>query len=251
MRNRLNSILFSVVILLLVVLAIAILFLNVKSSSGKQSLHSPKQAILKKQERNKGKDFHLPNVSPSNWDLILVNRQHITPELNPTLAKVGTITVDYRIAQNVTDFLAAAQKIDPNFHLISGYRSVAYQKGLFQSYVEQEKAANPSLTDEEAQKLVKTYSQPAGASEHQTGLAIDMSTVDLLNQADKEAMRKVHEMAPEFGFVLRFQEGKKQYTGVGYEDWHFRYVGKASAQYMTKHHLTLEQYIKLLEDRNS
>ncbi|MFV8114920.1 M15 family metallopeptidase [Streptococcus pluranimalium] len=191
----------------------------------------------------------LPQVSPDDWQLILVNRKNITPELNPELTTVGNITVDSRIAQQVSDFLAAAQTIDPAFHLISGYRSVEYQKSLFQSYVDQEMASDPSLTQEEAETLVKTYSQPAGASEHQTGLAVDLSTVDALNQADPATMMQVQEMAPDYGFVLRFLDGKTDETGVGYEDWHFRYVGKASARYMTDHKLTLEEYIKRLEER--
>lgn len=75
--------------------------------------------------------------------------------------------------------------------------------------------------------------------------------MDALNQADKAVMAKVHALAPEYGFVLRFPEGKKSSTGVGYEDWHFRYVGKASARYMTDHQLTLEEYVKQLEDNAS
>lgn len=226
---------------------------NSEQGKVKQSLsHSVTQTTKTARQSKSGtKHSNLPNVSPSDWELRLVNREHVTPELNPKLTTVGTVQVDSRIAQDVSDFLRAAQAIDPAFHLISGYRSVAYQKELFQSYVNQEKASNPSLSDDAATKIVKTYSQPAGASEHQTGLAIDLSTVDALNQADKSVMAKVHALAPDYGFVLRFPEGKKASTGVGYEDWHFRYVGKASARYMTDHQLTLEEYVKQLEDNAS
>ncbi|AUW97309.1 M15 family metallopeptidase [Streptococcus pluranimalium] len=219
-------------------------------SAGKTVIKPTKQVSEKNhtsKERSQSSD--LPKVSPNDWGLILVNREHLTPELNPELEAVDNITVDKRIAENVRDFLKAAQEVDPAFHLISGYRSVAYQKELFQSYIDQEKAANPSLSEEEAEKLVKTYSQPGGASEHQTGLAIDLSTVDALNQADKSTMSEIHQMAPDYGFVLRFPDGKTDFTGVGYEDWHFRYVGKASARYMTDHGLTLEEYTEQLEER--
>lgn len=190
----------------------------------------------------------LPKLSANNWKLTLVNRENITPELNPQLADVAGIQVDSRIAQQVQDFLAAAQTIDPQEHLISGYRSVAYQEELFQTYVNQEIAADPSLTQEAAKKKVQTYSQPAGASEHQTGLAIDMSTVDSLNESAPATVAKVVKIAPKYGFVLRFPEGKTSSTGVGYEDWHFRYVGKASAKYMTENDLTLEEYIQKLKE---
>ncbi len=192
----------------------------------------------------------LPDVSSSDWELVLVNRDNITAEMNPDLTQIDNIYVDSRIADNVRNFLAAAQAIDSSEHLISGYRSVAYQEELFNSYVSQEMAADPSLTQEAAEELVKTYSQPAGASEHQTGLAIDMSTVDSLNESDANVVAQVAAIAPEYGFVLRFPEGKSDSTGVDYEDWHFRYVGVESAKYMTENNLTLEEYVALLKENN-
>ncbi len=196
------------------------------------------------------KKADLPKVSSSAWELVLVNRDNVTAEMNPEISYVNGVAVDARIAENVTNFLAAAQAIDASEHLISGYRSVAYQEGLFNSYVSQEMAADPSLTQEQAETKVKTYSQPAGASEHQTGLAIDMSTVDSLNESDTTVASQVQALAPEYGFVLRFPKGKSASTGVDYEDWHYRYVGVESAKYMTKHHLTLEEYVALLKENN-
>ena len=177
------------------------------------------------------------------------SKDNKSKELNPEIADVDGVSVDARIAKNVKEFLAAAQEIDPSYHLISGYRSVAYQTELYNSYVQQEMAADPSLTESQAEKKVQTYSQPPGASEHQTGLAIDMSTVDSLNEADPDTVAKVKELAPKYGFVLRFPDGKTSSTGVGYEDWHFRYVGKESAEYMTEHNLTLEEYLALLKEK--
>lgn len=190
----------------------------------------------------------LPNVKTTDWELVLVNRDHPKAEMSPDLTQIGSIYVDSRIAENVQAFLTAAQKIDSREHLISGYRSVSYQEGLFEQYVQTEMANDPSLSRTEAEDIVKTYSQPAGASEHQTGLAIDMSTVDALNESDPETVEKVQAIAPEYGFVLRFQKDKKSSTGIGYEDWHYRYVGKFSANYMVKHHLSLEEYLDVLKE---
>lgn len=212
------------------------------SVSQSSSAKSPSVAAKKKVA-------NLPDVSTKDWQLVLVNRDHITPEMNPDLTQIDNITVDSRIADDARNFLAAAQAIDASEHLISGYRSVAYQEELFNSYVSQEMAADPSLTESQAEKKVQTYSQPPGASEHQTGLAIDMSTVDSLNEADPDTVAKVKELAPKYGFVLRFPDGKTSSTGVGYEDWHFRYVGKESAEYMTEHNLTLEEYLALLKEK--
>lgn len=77
-----------------------------------------------------------------------------------------------------------------------------------------------------------------------TGLAIDMSNIDSLNES--QYAKQVAAIAPKYGFVLRFPDGKKAVTGIGYEDWHFRYVGLENAKYMTEHQLTLEEYLKLL-----
>ena len=193
---------------------------------------------------------NLPNVSTDDWQLVLVNREHITKEMNPDLTEMNGISVDSRIAENVANFLAAAQAVDSSEHLISGYRSVAYQSQLYNSYVSQEMAADPTLTEAAAEARVQTYSQPAGASEHQTGLAIDMSTVDSLNESNTQVAAQVQALAPKYGFVLRFPDGKTSSTGVNYEDWHYRYVGVESAKYMTEHNLTLEEYINLLKENN-
>lgn len=188
----------------------------------------------------------LPDVKASDWDLVLVNRNHPKDEMNPDLVQIDNIYVDSRIEQNVRDFLTAAQAIDSQIHLISGYRSVEYQSQLYNSYVEQEMQTR-GITQEEAEQIVQTYSQPGGSSEHQTGLAIDMSAVDSLNENDPAIVSQLAAMAPDYGFVLRFLDGKQESTGIGYEDWHFRYVGKESARYMVDHHLTLEEYLNLLK----
>lgn len=190
----------------------------------------------------------LPSVLSSDWELVLVNRDNITEELNPEVTEIEGIPVDSRIAENVLNFLAAARTIDANEYLISGYRSVTYQEELYDYYVQQEIANDPSLTQEGAEEVVQTYSQPAGASEHQTGLAIDMSNVVSLNESDPDVVQQIKELAPNYGFVLRFADDKQESTGIGYEDWHYRYVGVESAKYMTEHNLSLEEYIAVLKE---
>lgn len=161
--------------------------------------------------------------------------------MSPELVEINGIPIDKRIEQETADFLAAAQTIEPQEHLIAGYRSVVQQEELYQSYIAQELANDPSLTQEAAEALVRKYAQPAGTSEHQTGLAIDMSTVDNLNASDPKVAQEIQKIAPQFGFILRYPKGKQTSTGIEYEDWHYRYVGKASAQYITAHSLSLEE----------
>lgn len=236
--------------LLVVFLFLGGLFLFIRDDNPNQTVRQNKVNLTKdkKHTTNKKKITGLPKVSLKDWELKLVNRDNSTEEMNPTVADFNGIQLDARIIQDAAGFLAAAQAIDPEEHVISGYRSIDTQAQLYQSYIDQEKVTNPNLTDEEAEKLVQTYSQPAGASEHVTGLAMDMSTTNYLNQSHAETVKQIVALAPDYGFVLRFPEGKEKVTGVGYEDWHYRYVGKASAKYMAKHKLTLEEYISLLKE---
>ena len=100
------------------------------------------------------------------------------------------------------------------------------------------------LSQEEAEKQVQTQVQVPGASEHQTGLAIDMSVE--AGQSDELGLQ-LAAIAPQYGFVLRYPDGKSNITGVNFENWHFRYVGVESARYMQAHNLVLEEYIQLLK----
>ncbi|WNZ89660.1 M15 family metallopeptidase [Streptococcus iniae] len=233
---------------LIVILFISCLYMFIKEDST-QTVHNQqsKQVVKSSQKKNKG--AHLPKVSATDWQLTLINRENMKEELNPVVVEINGIFIDERIADATAEFLVAAQAIDPQEHLISGYRSVETQTQLYQSYIEQEMASDPSLTPEAAEKRVQAYSQPPKASEHNTGLAIDMGTSDYLNQSYPDSVKQIEKIAPDYGFVLRFQEDKKHSTGVGYEDWHYRYVGKESAKYMTKHNLSLEEYIALLKEK--
>ena len=173
----------------------------------------------------------------------MVNRDNKLAELNPQLVDVEEIKVDSRIAEQTKQFLAAARAVAPEESLISGYRSVEEQTELFNERIAQLEATG--LPHEEAERQAQTQVQVPGASEHQTGLAIDMSAPNGLSE---EVVQQIIALAPQYGFVLRYPEGKNAITGVDYENWHFRYVGVENAQYMVKHQLVLEEYIQKLKE---
>lgn len=200
---------------------------------------TPKK-VEKKEEKPK---TDLPQVSTKDWNLVLVNRDNKLAELNPQLVDVEEIKVDSRIAEQTKQFLAAARAVAPEESLISGYRSVEEQTEIYNERVAQLEATG--LPHEEAERQAQTQVQVPGASEHQTGLAIDMSAP---NGQSEEVAQQIIALAPQFGFVLRYPEGKNAITGVDYENWHFRYVGVENAQYMVKHQLVLEEYIQKLKE---
>ena len=200
---------------------------------------TPKK-VEKKEEKPK---TDLPQVSTKDWNLVLINRDNKLAELNPQLVDVEEIKVDSRIAEQTKQFLAAARAIAPEESLISGYRSVEEQTEIYNERVAQLEATG--LPHEEAERQAQAQIQVPGASEHQTGLAIDMSAP---NGQSEEVAQQIIALAPQYGFVLRYPEGKNAITGVDYENWHFRYVGVENAQYMAKHQLVLEEYIQKLKE---
>ena len=116
----------------------------------------------------------------------------------------------------------------------SGFRSYEYQTKLYQNYV-----------NKDGKEAADTYSARPGYSEHQTGLAFDIlnGTGGLLgeNPQDEKAIEWLHSHAHEYGFIVRFQEGKEAITGYQAEAWHLRYVGDIAEQIYTSK-LTLEEY---------
>lgn len=193
-----------------------------------------------KTEQTPASTKSLPAVSPDDWELVLVNRDHLIGDLVPELGYVAGVPVDSRIVEATEAFVAEVLRLDANEPLqglYSGYRSVEEQEVLFQTRVSEEMAAG--LTEDEAIAKVSETVLPAGASEHHTGLAIDM-----MRASDVAA--EIAKAAPKYGFVLRYLPGKEDITGVSQEDWHFRYVGVESAKYMTEHNLTLEEYLEEL-----
>ncbi|WP_419885384.1 M15 family metallopeptidase [Paenibacillus sp. B-A-8] len=119
---------------------------------------------------------------------------------------------------------------------VSAYRSKETQTRLFNRYVEKD-----------GEELARTYSAVPGYSEHQTGLAIDVSGSDGKCAAEscfggtKEA-EWLAQHAAEYGYIIRFPEGKQDITGYKYEPWHIRFVGKDIATYIAEKGITLEEY---------
>ncbi|KAB2338168.1 M15 family metallopeptidase [Cytobacillus depressus] len=130
-----------------------------------------------------------------------------------------------------------------NIHLfaVSGYRSYERQKAVF----------NAEVNTYGEEKAVQAVAIP-GTSEHQTGLAMDMSSQSAnfeLSEAFGETLegKWVAANAHRFGFILRYPKGKEEITGYKFEPWHFRYVGKNAAAVIYEKQLTLEEYFEIVK----
>lgn len=124
----------------------------------------------------------------------------------------------------------------------SGYRNIDLQTRLFNRQVEREKS-KAIISQEEAEKLAARVVARPYTSEHNTGLAIDFNGVEDNFYTTKE-YQWLMENAHKYGFIERYQERHKQCTGVIYEPWHFRYVGKELAPLIKESGLCLEEYIE-------
>lgn len=114
----------------------------------------------------------------------------------------------------------------------SGYRAYKSQKNTYDNRIKKE-----------GKKLAEAYVAKPGFSEHQTGLCIDITNKDkYLVKGTKEA-DWLAKNCYRFGFIIRYPEGKKNITGIEYEPWHIRYVGKTAAKYIYDNGITLEQYL--------
>lgn len=128
--------------------------------------------------------------------------------------------------------------------VISAYRSYAKQKNNFNN------ALNGYLSQgypyETAYRMTCEYYALPGSSEHQTGLCCDITTqTGELNDsfADTAVYKWLSENAHRFGFILRYPNGKEDSTGIKYEPWHYRYVGRKYATEIYESGLTLEEYM--------
>ena len=180
--------------------------------------------------------------------LYLVNRAHPLPEepAAEDLASVRSGQTEVRLHQRakvMLDQLLAAVDGAGTIIPVSGYRPQTEQQAIW----------DDALT-EHGSAFTETYVARPGCSEHQTGLAIDLGEnrpeVDFLCPAfpDSGPCGALRRRAADFGFVLRYPKGKEAVTGIGYEPWHFRYVGRPHAQVMERLGATLEEYVDLLRE---
>ena len=102
------------------------------------------------------------------------------------------------------------------------------------------------MTKKEALRLTKRYYALPGESEHESGLAADIHHLSCatLAFADTAEYRWLSENAHKYGYILRYPEGKESVTGIAFEPWHFRYVGREAAEEIYRTGLCLEEFLK-------
>jgi D-alanyl-D-alanine carboxypeptidase len=124
-----------------------------------------------------------------------------------------------------------------DFVLVSDFRTYQYQEQLYNNYVARD-----------GQEAADQYSARPGHSEHQTGLTVDVGSTDSASNltvefGDTPEYEWMKDVAHEYGFIVRYPEGKEHITGYMYEPWHLRYVGEEEAEAIYESGLSLEEYL--------
>ncbi len=190
------------------------------------------------------------HVKNSYSILVLVNRenkvaQNYVPE-DLTVLKVRfapSITAEEKMmkkeaARALEELFSTAQKNNINLYCVSAYRSYGLQKSIYEKRVIKVGKEN---TDK--------YVAYPGQSEHQTGLAVDVtnekgSRNELISDFGQTKEGKwLKENAHSFGYIIRYPEGKENITGYSYEPWHIRYVGVKNSKEIKNKNIVLEEFI--------
>ena len=191
----------------------------------------------------------LPNIDINSWEFMLVNAEHPLPsDYAPpevVLVSDSQCPLDSRIVDAILAMKADAEAQGLTVYLSSGYRSYSDQAANFVRVCN-----NNGVADgKDANGFYITM--PAGCSEHQTGICCDITDhyYEIKNRSiENTAMfQYMVQHCHEFGFILRFPDGKENITGVMYEPFHFRYVGVEAATYIMSHGLTLEEFLALYQ----
>lgn len=156
----------------------------------------------------------------------MVNKNYGLPESYNSSNELN-FTAKAQFERLVAD--AKAQGL--NIYMSSGYRSYATQSSIYQDNV---KKYGEAIAD--------SFSARPGHSEHQTGLAIDVNTIDDTFAGTPEAIW-LADHAHEYGFIIRYPKGKEAVTGYKYEPWHIRYLGIDTATAVYNSGLSLEEYL--------
>lgn len=180
--------------------------------------------VIMSGETSKG--FRLEEIDGLTYvdGLLIVNKTYSLPEsYNP-----GGLTPETYGAFAAMQADAAAQGI--YLRCISGFRSFADQRYIYNSYVARDGA-----------EAADTYSARPGHSEHQSGMAIDVNSL-YFSFADTAEGKWLAENCVRYGFIIRYPKDKTDVTGYVYEPWHIRYVGRERAEAIAGSGLTLEEY---------
>lgn len=190
----------------------------------------------------------IPVVTNPDHIAVLVNKQRSLPDgfepanlVQPDVPFSFSGESEKKLLQEpaaraLEQLFAKAEEDGIALNAVSGYRSYDTQAAIY----------NYNLKTQ-GEEHTRRYSAFPGTSEHQTGLAMDVSSPSVGNVLEEifgetEEGKWLEENCAEFGFIIRYPKGKEAITGYAYEPWHLRYVGPTLAKVLMDNGLTMEEY---------
>ncbi|MBC6678511.1 M15 family metallopeptidase [Zhenpiania hominis] len=176
------------------------------------------------------------------WNLMLVNSQYRIPDdYSMDLIRLSNgEQVDSRIYPALQEMFDDARADGYNLFVRAGYRNGEVQENLMEDKIETYR--QEGYSQREAEHEAEKWVAKPGTSEHELGLAVDINAE---GQTDGNRLYQwLAEHSWKYGFILRYPAEKEEITGIDYEPWHFRYVGKQAAKEMYEQDLCLEEYVQ-------
>lgn len=228
---------------------------KVGSTNGIQPAEGTKQVVAHASSENaQNMEEKSKTTKMLNQNLKLVNKENRLNEGEcPNDLKVPDVRFipngDPQVKKMQREAAEALEKLftaaeDENVVLlgVSGYRDYSYQKSLYDN----------DVLKNGKEKADRYVAEP-GASEHQTGLAMDVLSNECKSLdesfANTESYKWLKENSYKHGFIIRYPKGKENVTGYGYEPWHVRYVGIEAAKEIHEKGITLEEYLKASDSK--
>lgn len=184
-------------------------------------------------------------------ELILINPWHLLPE--DYEADLEDVEYGHRMdscaAEHLREMLSDCREAGYSPLICSSYRDRGKQEILFENDVR--KYMYRGYTEEEAIKETAKNVAVPGSSEHEAGLAADIvylrDQVLDESQEQNDTQQWLIEHCMEYGFILRYPRDKQNITGITYEPWHYRYVGKKAAAEIMSRGICLEEYLGVID----
>lgn len=193
-------------------------------------------------------DWRKGDAAGTTEEILLVNKDYPLPEsYQPQLERIRAYgaEVDESICAPLCQMLEDGEKEGLSFWIASSYRSTERQRELLDEDIAA--LVHQGYSYSRAYEEVVRETMPVGCSEHATGLAVDLVSKDYQILDDRQGSTAeilwLKEHCSQYGFILRYPEGKEDITGVSYESWHFRYVGVDAAAAIMSQGITLEEYL--------
>ena len=222
---------------------------NVHGTVAKDIIYEEDQSIYTSSFMGEYKSFGInpkvTRISKNGWNLILLNKNNILPDnynLNLTEIAGSSIKMDADAADFYNKMYIDAAKEGIILTPFSGYRTISFQRKLFENKIEDIITGTGKEEKEAVLEALTSVNIPA-SSEHNAGLSVDIVSRDA-DFADTDEYKWLLSNAHKYGFILRYPENKVKTTGVEFKPYHWRFVGVNAAKEMKKTGQCLEEYLK-------